>query len=116
MGVASPGHRYHKRHGVQPAVLNSPRPLARASRIVQTPSLDDLKSLELHARTLNALFTQHATELVVPERIYYINNIQHRLRSSGSTSLKRGIIPAVFDHLMCLCSWMAFVGHSMAIR
>ena len=36
--------------GVQPTVLNGSRPLARASRIVQKPSLDDLKSLELHTR------------------------------------------------------------------
>ena len=37
-----------------------------------------LKSLKLHLRTLNALFSQHATELAVLERIYYINNNQHR--------------------------------------
>ncbi|KAI0247196.1 hypothetical protein BJV78DRAFT_1089274, partial [Lactifluus subvellereus] len=37
-----------------------------------------LKSLKLHARTLDPLLTQYATELAVLERIYYINNNQHR--------------------------------------
>ncbi|KAH8980961.1 hypothetical protein EDB86DRAFT_2769151, partial [Lactarius hatsudake] len=36
------------------------------------------KSLKLHTRKLTALLAQHATELVVLERIYYINNNQHR--------------------------------------
>ncbi|KAI0249107.1 hypothetical protein BJV78DRAFT_723554 [Lactifluus subvellereus] len=55
-------------------------PLARASlESSKHPVINAyLKSLKLHARTLNALFTQHATELVVLERIYYINNNQHR--------------------------------------
>ncbi|KAH9966901.1 hypothetical protein BC827DRAFT_1124309 [Russula dissimulans] len=55
-------------------------PLAR-------PSLDSskypainvfLKSLKRHARTLSALFAQHGTELAVLERLYYLNNNQHR--------------------------------------
>jgi hypothetical protein len=37
-----------------------------------------LKSLKLHARTLNALFAQHAKEVAVLERLYYINHNQHR--------------------------------------
>ncbi|KAI9446213.1 hypothetical protein H4582DRAFT_2052303 [Lactarius indigo] len=37
-----------------------------------------LKSLKLHTRKLSALLSQHATELTVLERIYYINNNQHR--------------------------------------
>ncbi|KAI0247928.1 hypothetical protein BJV78DRAFT_1102521, partial [Lactifluus subvellereus] len=37
-----------------------------------------LNSLKPHPRTLNALFTQYAPELAVLERIYYINNNQHR--------------------------------------
>ncbi|KAI9459469.1 hypothetical protein BJY52DRAFT_1148960 [Lactarius psammicola] len=37
-----------------------------------------LKSLKLHTRKLSALLAQHATELAVLERIYYINNNQHR--------------------------------------
>ena len=37
-----------------------------------------LKSIKLHTRTLSALFAQHATELAVLERIYYLNNNQHR--------------------------------------
>ena len=37
-----------------------------------------LKSLKLHMRKLSALLAQHATELAVLERIYYINNNQHR--------------------------------------
>jgi hypothetical protein len=37
-----------------------------------------LKSQKLHTRTLSALFAQHATELTVLERIYYLNNNQHR--------------------------------------
>ena len=37
-----------------------------------------LKSLKLHMRKISALLAQHATELVVLERIYYINNNQHR--------------------------------------
>src|SRR5258707_1685519 len=37
-----------------------------------------LKSLKSHTRTLSALFAQHATELAVLERIYYLNNNQHR--------------------------------------
>ncbi|KAH9975170.1 hypothetical protein BJV74DRAFT_903458 [Russula compacta] len=37
-----------------------------------------LKSLKLHTRTLSALFAQHTTELAVLERLYYINNNQHR--------------------------------------
>lgn len=37
-----------------------------------------LKSLKLHMRKLNALLSQHTTELAVLERIYYINNNQHR--------------------------------------
>jgi len=55
-------------------------PLARASlESPKHPVINAyLKSLKLHARTLNALFAQHATELAVLERIYYINNNQHR--------------------------------------
>jgi hypothetical protein len=37
-----------------------------------------LKSLKLRARTLDLLFAQHATELAVLERLYYLNNNQHR--------------------------------------
>ncbi|KAH9079659.1 hypothetical protein EDB83DRAFT_2514176 [Lactarius deliciosus] len=37
-----------------------------------------LKSLKLPTRKLTALLAQHATELIVLERIYYINNNQHR--------------------------------------
>jgi len=37
-----------------------------------------LKSLKRHARTLSPLFAQHATELAVLERLYYLNNNQHR--------------------------------------
>ena len=37
-----------------------------------------LKSLKLHMRKLSALLSQHTTELAVLERIYYINNNQHR--------------------------------------
>ena len=37
-----------------------------------------LKSLKSHTRTLCALFAQHSTELAVLERIYYLNNNQHR--------------------------------------
>ena len=37
-----------------------------------------LKSLKLHMRKLNALLSQHTIELAVLERIYYINNNQHR--------------------------------------
>ena len=51
----------------------------RLSRILQTPINNAyLKSLKLYLCTLNALFSQHATELSVLERIYYINNNQHR--------------------------------------
>jgi hypothetical protein len=55
-------------------------PLARASLdSSKHPFINVfLKSLKLHARTLGALFVQHATELAVLERIYYINNNQHR--------------------------------------
>jgi hypothetical protein len=37
-----------------------------------------LKSLKLRARTLGSLFAQHATELAVLERLYYLKNNQHR--------------------------------------
>lgn len=55
-------------------------PLARASLDSSKHSFINvfLKSLKLHTRTLSALFAQHATELAVLERIYYINNNQHR--------------------------------------
>ena len=55
-------------------------PLARASLESSKHSFINayLKSLKLHLRTLNALFSQHATELAVLERIHYINNNQHR--------------------------------------
>jgi hypothetical protein len=55
-------------------------PLARASLdSSKHPSVDvSLKSLKLHARKLSALFAQHATELAVLERLYYLNNNQHR--------------------------------------
>jgi hypothetical protein len=55
-------------------------PLARTSlESSKHPVINTyLKALKLHARTINALFAQHATELAVLERIYYINNNQHR--------------------------------------
>ena len=55
-------------------------PLARASLdSSKYPPVDVfLKSLKLHARKLSALFAQHATELAVLERLYYLNNNQHR--------------------------------------
>ena len=55
-------------------------PLARASLDSSKYSTVNvfLKSLKLHTRTLSALFAQHATELAVLERIYYLNNNQHR--------------------------------------
>jgi hypothetical protein len=55
-------------------------PLARASlESSNRPFINAyLKSLKLHLCTLKALFSQHATELAVLERIYYINNNQHR--------------------------------------
>ena len=55
-------------------------PLARASLDSSKYTFINvfLKSLKLHTRTLGALFAQHATELAVLERIYYLNNNQHR--------------------------------------
>ena len=55
-------------------------PLARASLDSSKYTCVDvfLKSLKSHTRTLSALFAQHATELAVLERIYYLNNNQHR--------------------------------------
>ncbi|KAH9168743.1 hypothetical protein EDB89DRAFT_2073624 [Lactarius sanguifluus] len=54
--------------------------LARASLDSSKHSFIDvfLKSLKLHTRKLGALLAQHATELLVLERIYHINNNQHR--------------------------------------
>ncbi|KAN0140860.1 hypothetical protein V8E53_001304 [Lactarius tabidus] len=54
--------------------------LARTSLDTSKHSLVDafLKSLKLHMRKLSALLAQHAIELAVLERIYYINNNQHR--------------------------------------
>ncbi|KAH9038340.1 hypothetical protein EDB85DRAFT_1933357 [Lactarius pseudohatsudake] len=54
--------------------------LARASLDSSKHSFVDafLKSLKLHTRKLGALLAQHATELLVLERIYHINNNQHR--------------------------------------
>jgi len=55
-------------------------PLARASldSSKYTSINVFLKSLKSHTRKLHALFAQHATELAVLERIYYLNNNQHR--------------------------------------
>ncbi|KAI0283145.1 hypothetical protein BGY98DRAFT_880055, partial [Russula aff. rugulosa BPL654] len=55
-------------------------PLARASLDSSKYTCINvfLKSLKSHTRTLSALFAQHATELAVLERIYYLNNNQHR--------------------------------------
>ncbi|KAI0253614.1 hypothetical protein BJV78DRAFT_1112601, partial [Lactifluus subvellereus] len=55
-------------------------PLARASlESSKHPVINAyLKSLKLHPCTLNAFFTQYVTKLAVLERIYYINNNQHR--------------------------------------
>ena len=55
-------------------------PLARASLDSSKHSYVNifLKSLKLNTRTLGALFAQHATELAVLERLYYLNNNQHR--------------------------------------
>lgn len=55
-------------------------PLARASLDPSKyPCINVfLKSLKSHTRTLCALFAQHATELAVLERIFYLNNNQHR--------------------------------------
>ncbi|SRR6266404_4214333 len=61
-------------------MASSNAPLARASLdSSKHPSVDAfLKSLKLHTRKLSVLLSQHATELAVLERIYYINNNQHR--------------------------------------
>ena len=55
-------------------------PLARASlHSSKYASVNAfLKSLKLHTRTLSALFAQHTTELAALERLYYVNNNQHR--------------------------------------
>jgi hypothetical protein len=55
-------------------------PLARASLDSSNHSYVNLflKSLKLNTRTLSALFAQHATDLAVLERLYYLNNNQHR--------------------------------------
>jgi len=55
-------------------------PLARTSLDSSKYTSVDvfLKSLKSHTRKLNALFAQHTTELAVLERIYYLNNNQHR--------------------------------------
>ncbi|KAI0273365.1 hypothetical protein BC834DRAFT_816340 [Gloeopeniophorella convolvens] len=55
-------------------------PLVRAELDTSKHSAVDafLKSLKQHTRTLSALYSQHTTELAVLERIYYINNNQHR--------------------------------------
>ena len=54
--------------------------LARASLDSSKYAFVDafLKSLKPHIRKLSALLAQHVTELAVLERIYYINNNQHR--------------------------------------
>ena len=54
--------------------------LARASLESSRHTVVDafLKSLKLHTRKLSALLAQHDTEVAVLERIYYINNNQHR--------------------------------------
>ncbi|KAH9065215.1 hypothetical protein EDB87DRAFT_1594469 [Lactarius vividus] len=61
-------------------MASSDASLARASLDSLKHSFIDafLRSLKLHTRKLGALFAQHATELLVLERIYYINNNQHR--------------------------------------
>jgi hypothetical protein len=62
------------------APIHAHAPLARASLDSSKYTCINvfLKSLKSHTRTLSALFAQHATELAVLERIYYLNNNQHR--------------------------------------
>ncbi|KAH8989130.1 hypothetical protein EDB92DRAFT_1817283 [Lactarius akahatsu] len=61
-------------------MASSDASLTRASLDSSKHSFVDafLKSLKLHTRKLGALLAQHATELLVLERIYHINNNQHR--------------------------------------
>ena len=64
------------------SVLNGSRSCTartRLSRVLQTPTHQRLlKSLKIHARTLNVLFAQHTAELAVLERIYDIISNQNR--------------------------------------
>jgi hypothetical protein len=55
-------------------------PLLRASLDSSKHKFIDvfLKSLKVRARTLCSLFAQHATELAILERLYYLGNNQHR--------------------------------------
>ena len=96
------------------SVLNGSRsctPRTRLSRIIQTPTHQRLlKSLKIHACTLNVLFTQRTAELAVLERIYYIISNQNRPALFWQLVIEARLIPAVFDPLMCLRLWIAFVG------
>ncbi|KAH9989054.1 hypothetical protein BJV74DRAFT_838583 [Russula compacta] len=67
-------------HHTPMALTHAHVPLARASLDSSKYASVNafLKSLKLHTRTLSALFAQHTTELAVLERLYYINNNQHR--------------------------------------
>jgi hypothetical protein len=77
--VNGPGPRLDNKRGpdLRSLLMAS---LARTSLDTSKHSLVDafLKSLKLHMRKQGALLAQHATELAVLERIYYINNNQHR--------------------------------------
>jgi hypothetical protein len=92
-------------------------PLPRASlELSEYPVMNAY--LKSHVGSTPSSSTHHRTSRTQTYLLYYSTSTTTSiaLRSSGSASSKSGVIPAVFDLLMWLRSWMAFIGRSIAIR